>query len=82
MEEITIYTNPACPHCNKLKRILKSKNIKYRDYDTEKGAPPRYVVERDGHIPVPQVDTGTRIIFDYTTEEALADEIGALQDAG
>ena len=80
--EVIIYTKPACPYCNKLKRILNSRNIKYRDYNTEKGETPRYVVERDGHIPVPQVDTGTRIIFDYTTEEALADEIGALQGVG
>lgn len=78
MVEITIYTKPLCPFCNNLKRILKGRGIAYTDFDTEKNEPPRHVVDRDGHIPVPQVDINGRIIYDYATEEALADEIERL----
>jgi glutaredoxin 3 len=75
MDEITIYTKPTCPYCNKLKEILDARRIKYRDFNTLKGEPPRYVVEKNGHIPVPQVEYNGRIIFDYKDEESLADEI-------
>ncbi len=75
MNEITLYTRPTCPFCNKLKGILNSRGIKYKDYDVTKNEPPRHVVDQDGNIPVPQVEYGGRIIYDYKDEESLADEI-------
>ena len=54
---------------------MDSRGIKYRDFNTEKREPPRYVVEQNGHIPVPQVEYAGRIIYDYKDEESLADEI-------
>ena len=36
------------------------------------------IITRDGHTPTPQVEVGGRIIFDYTTEEALVEEIKEL----
>jgi glutaredoxin 3 len=75
MKEITMYTKPSCPYCNRLKDILKRRGIKYKDFNTENDEPPRYVVERNGHIPVPQVEYAGRIIYDYKDEETLADEI-------
>lgn len=75
MNSITIYTRPTCPFCNKLKGILKERNIQYQDFDVTKNEPPRHVVDQDGHIPVPQVEYAGRIIYDYKTEEELADEI-------
>ncbi|MDE1866050.1 MAG: glutaredoxin [Candidatus Micrarchaeota archaeon] len=78
MNEITIYTRPTCPFCNKLKGILDSRKIKYKDYDVTKNEPPRHVVDQDGHIPVPQVEYNGRIIYDYKDEETLANEIGKI----
>jgi glutaredoxin len=75
MDEVIIYTKPLCLYCNRLKDILNKRGIRYRDFNTEKGEPPRYVVERNGHIPVPQVEYAGRIIYDYKDEESLADEI-------
>lgn len=75
MAEITIYTKPTCPYCNNLKRILKERNIQYKDYDPLKGQAPRWVVDKDGHVPVPQVDANGMIIYDYKDEESLANEI-------
>jgi glutaredoxin 3 len=78
MNEITIYTRPTCPYCNRLKGILKERGIKYRDFDVTKNEAPRRVVDQDGHIPVPQVEYAGRIIYDYKDEETLADEIEKL----
>lgn len=75
MDEIIIYTRPTCPFCNKLKSILGQRGIRYRDFDVEKKEAPRYVVEQNGHIPVPQVEYAGRIIFDYKDEESLVDEL-------
>ena len=80
MNEITIYTKPLCPYCNKLKGILKARGIKYKDFNTEKNEPPRHVVDQNGHIPVPQVEYEGRIIYDYKDEESLADEIQRLME--
>lgn len=56
MEKVTLYTRPTCPFCNNLKKILKEKGITYKDYDVTIREAPRWVVEKSGHIPVPQVD--------------------------
>ena len=33
MEEVKIYTTPACPYCKQAKAYLKKKGIKYVEYD-------------------------------------------------
>lgn len=33
------------------------------------------IITRDGNTPAPQVEVKGRIIFDYTTEEKLAEEV-------
>ncbi|MEK6825458.1 MAG: glutaredoxin domain-containing protein [Nanoarchaeota archaeon] len=79
MSEIIVYTVPGCPFCNKLKSILKDKNIPFKDLDITKdkeGA--KGTVQKEGHIPTPQVDVKGRVIYDYTTEEALVEEIQKL----
>lgn len=79
MSEITLYTIPRCPFCNKLKSILTEKKISFRDIDitTDKeGA--KSAVQKDGRIPTPQVDVKGRVFYDYTTEEALVQEIQRL----
>jgi glutaredoxin 3 len=81
MNEITIYTRPTCPFCNKLKTILTQRGIAYKDYDVTKNEAPRHVVDQAGNIPVPQVEYAGRIIYDYKDEESLADEIQQIMKA-
>jgi glutaredoxin 3 len=81
MNEITIYTRPTCPFCNKLKAILTQRGVAYKDYDVTKNEAPQHVVGKDGHIPVPQVEYAGRIIYDYKDEESLADEIQQIMKA-
>lgn len=75
-KEVIIYIKTKCPFCAKLIEILNEKGIKYKLVDFIKN--PEYVeriITRDGNTPAPQVELNGRIIFDYTTEEDLADEI-------
>ena len=75
-KEVIIYTKTRCPFCAKLISILNKRGIKFKEIDFIKN--PEYterIVTRDGNTPAPQVEMPGRIIFDYTTEEALADEI-------
>lgn len=75
-EEVIVYTKTRCPFCANLMRILNQKGIKFREVDFIKN--PEYaerIVTRDGNAPAPQVEFNGRIIFDYATEENLANEI-------
>ncbi|MEI6850307.1 MAG: glutaredoxin [archaeon] len=78
MSKLIIYTRPGCPYCQKLKSILNERKIGYTDFNVTDGSAPRMVVDKNGHIPVPQVDINGRIIYDYKTEESLVDEISKL----
>jgi len=75
----TVYVKKACPFCQKLVTILDERKILYELVDISKDSlSGENIVQKDGHTPVPQVDVMGRMIYDYTTEEALVDEIESL----
>ena len=77
-KEVKIYVRKTCPFCNKLLKILDQQRIKYTKYDIEATPAVRStIITRDNHTPVPQAEMPGRTIFDYTTEEYLAEEIKA-----
>ncbi|PIN93822.1 hypothetical protein COU54_01505 [Candidatus Pacearchaeota archaeon CG10_big_fil_rev_8_21_14_0_10_31_24] len=77
----TVYVKKACPFCQKLLAILNERKILYDLVDISKyNDVAENLVQKDGHTPVPQVDIKGRIIYDYTTEEALVDEIESLSE--
>ncbi len=79
MAEITIYTIERCPFCMKLKSLLQQNKIPFEEIDIIKdkeGA--KGAVMKGGRIPTPQVDVKGRVFYDYTTEEALVEEIQRL----
>ena len=79
MKELILYTIPRCPFCNKLRTLLQEQNIGFMEHNIMKDAVAKSkIITRDGHTPTPQVEVGGRIIFDYTTEEALVEEIKEL----
>jgi glutaredoxin len=75
-KEVIIYTKTRCPFCIKLISILKDRKIKFKEIDFIKN--PEYkqiLITRNGNTPAPQVEMNGTIIFDYTSEEELADRI-------
>ncbi len=77
-KEVKIYVKEVCPFCNKLLKLLDEANVPYTKLDIIKNPQVKSsIITRDNHTPVPQVEMSGRIIFDYTTEEDLAEEIKA-----
>ncbi|MBM3232734.1 glutaredoxin [Candidatus Pacearchaeota archaeon] len=81
MSEITVYVKSGCPFCIKLKDLLRKNKISFTEINVledEEGA--KGAVQKDGRIPVPQVDIKGRVIYDYSTEENLVKEMKGLLD--
>ena len=79
MKELIIYSRPRCPYTNKLKDLLNKANIPFKSIDIWEAKPEDNIFKHeDGHIPTPQVRIGNKLIWDYTTEEALVEEIKEL----
>ncbi len=75
-KEVIVYVRQGCPYCHRLISILKDKKIKFREvniYSDDEEA--ENAVTRNGKKPTPQVEFNGKLIYDYSTEEALADEI-------
>ncbi|MBI3334268.1 glutaredoxin [Candidatus Pacearchaeota archaeon] len=78
MSDIIVYTKTNCPYCAKLKEILRERGISFIERDFIKE--PKYVpgiITRQGNTPSPQVEYKGKIVFDYTTEESLVEEINS-----
>jgi glutaredoxin 3 len=57
--EITIYTTPTCPYCEKAKALLRKKNLPFTEISVETDcALRREVAERAGLTSVPQIFFG------------------------
>jgi len=75
-EEIVIYTKPTCPFSKKLRGLLDKENIKYKDINILGGKNLLGIhIDQDGHIPTPQVKLGENIIWKYSTEKSLVEDI-------
>lgn len=76
---VSLYTIPKCPFCNKLRTLLLEHKIPFTEFDITKDSDARSrIITRNNHTPTPQVEIAGRVIFDYTTEEALVQEIKGL----
>ena len=80
MAEIKIYIRPLCSFSHKLMKLLDKEKIDYDSVDLSKDVKSRGRIYHDeeNHIPVPQVEINGRLIFDYSTEENLVEEIKEL----
>lgn len=75
-KEVLVYVKEGCPYCYRLISILKDRKIKFREIDVySDNEEADNAVTRNGKKPVPQVEFNGRIIYDYSTEEKLADEV-------
>jgi glutaredoxin 3 len=66
MKEISVYSTPTCPWCVKVKAYLKSKNVKFNDYDVAQNAEKRNeMLEKTGQMGVPVIDIGGEVIIGF-----------------
>ena len=75
MQQINIITRPTCMFCNKLKKLLIEKGIPFKDHNVTNSEQERWMTDKEGNIPVPQVDINGMIIYDYPSEEILVENI-------
>jgi glutaredoxin 3 len=61
--EVTVYTTPSCPHCQRAKRLLGSKDAAFREVDLSEDAELRQeMVEKTGCLTAPLVFIGDTFI--------------------
>jgi len=54
MAEVTIYSTPTCPFCVQVKDYLKSKNVKFTDFDVAANqSKAEEMVKKTGQMGVP-----------------------------
>ena len=76
MKKIVIYTATYCPHCQRAKNLLKSKNISYQEIDlTEDPAKREELQAKTGWMTVPMIFIGDEFI-------GGCDDLYALDDKG
>lgn len=80
MREVTVYTTEACAFCTRVKMLLKSRGIDFREENLA-GRPEAVVelAEKTGMMTLPQVVVGAILIGGYD-ETAAAAASGMLAD--
>jgi len=78
MSEITIYSTPICPYCNRAKDLLKRKGQTWSEIDVSDDAQREKMIERaGGKRTVPQIFIGDTHVGGYD-ELAQLDRNGQL----
>lgn len=55
--EVTVYTTPTCPWCQKTKEFLKGHKVKYKEINVlEDKKAADYIVSKSGQTGVPQIE--------------------------
>ncbi|HEY4484326.1 MAG TPA: Uxx-star family glutaredoxin-like (seleno)protein [Candidatus Paceibacterota bacterium] len=66
MNNVEIYTTPACPYCHLAKEYFKSKNIIYQEYDVAKDVQKREeMLKLVGQIAVPVIVINGQAILGF-----------------
>ncbi|GAB1455951.1 MAG: glutaredoxin domain-containing protein [Spirochaetia bacterium] len=67
---VAVYSTPSCSYCKLVKDWLKTKNIRFDDYNV--ASDPRRaeeMVRKSGQMGVPVTDVNGRIIIGFNTNE-------------
>ena len=66
MEEVMVYTTPACPWCSKVKSYLKNKGVNYQEVDVVKDTEAaQRMVDLTGQRSVPVITKRDRYIVGF-----------------
>lgn len=64
--EVRVYSTPSCPYCNMLKDYLKSRGIKFVDYDVSKDTSKAMeMIRMSGQTGVPVVVINGKVIVGF-----------------
>src|SRR3989344_4320490 len=67
---VKIYTTPTCPYCKMAKEYIKSKGVKYTEYDVSKDEKrANEMIEKSGQMGVPVLDIKGKIIVGFDRAE-------------
>ncbi len=77
-DEVMTYTDPVCPHCQRLKSFLEERRVPYRDRDVtqDRGAQAELQRLNAPGVPVTRIGTDTIIGFDPQRLTAALNEHG------
>ncbi|MBO9395231.1 glutaredoxin 3 [Shimia sp. R9_1] len=77
MQPVEIYTSPLCGYCHAAKRLLKQKNVNFKEIDvlTSPGRKQEMITRANGGRTVPQIFIGE-------THVGGCDDLMALERAG
>jgi len=63
---ITLYTSPACAYCHMAREYLKSKKLKFKEYDiSDNPKAYQWVLDNAGRIATPVIDIEGTIILGF-----------------
>jgi glutaredoxin-like YruB-family protein len=73
--KVTVYSTPTCPYCHMAKDYLKSKNIKFTDFNVASDREAaKEMMKKSSQMGVPVLDINGKIIVGFdqeAIEEAL-----------
>ncbi len=65
-KRVIVFSTPTCPHCNRAKRYLRERGVRFRDVDVSRDqAAARDMVRRSGQQGVPVLDIGGKIVVGF-----------------
>lgn len=73
--DVTIYTTAWCPYCDRVKMLLDSKGVLYREVDVDSPEKRKWLTDKTGQQTVPQVFIGDHHIGGW-------DDVSSLERAG
>lgn len=68
--DVKLYSTLTCPWCHKTREFLKSKGVKFKDFNVADDERAREeMVEKSGQMGVPVIDIDGKIIVGFDEEE-------------
>ncbi|MEK6957721.1 MAG: glutaredoxin family protein [archaeon] len=66
MQQVTIYSTPACVYCGMAKKFFAEHNVKYNEYNvSEDSGKAEEMIEKSGQSGVPVIEIGKKVIVGF-----------------
>jgi len=62
-KEITVYSTPTCPHCDKVKKFLEKHDVEYTEYNVQQNQEKaKEMIEKTGQRSVPVISINGKTV--------------------